>query len=83
MRLIAFAAPMIALAVLPAPAPAQWMNPALTETPITSREIARSCGDIAPTETERTLAWLDRICRSKERISIERCEAAWKAKMHE
>lgn len=56
----------IAAALIAAPAAAQgdFGNPALTQTPVTTAEIARSYSDTDETWQEATIRRLNTLCRS-------------------
>lgn len=65
-------------AALPTAASAQFFNPALTQTPVTTAEITRSYQGSSAASRAQVLASLDAVCSSKERSDQRRCSAAWK-----
>jgi len=78
MRSIAILAVITLTTALPTTASAQFFNPALTETPVTTTEITRSYQGSSAASRAQVLASLDAVCSSKNRYDQRRCSAAWK-----
>lgn len=79
MYFIAYSVIVAGLAVsLASAASGQVGNPALTQTPVTTQEIARTYNAFRLPRYKSAAAELDGLCASKRRRDQRRCDRAWK-----